>query len=97
MLEYKCQLAGINFVVNEESYTSICSFVDNEVVDKHDTYQGKRVKRGLFKTSNGLLINADVNASLNIGRKYLSSIGVYSKQLHNELLEHMVNPRRINI
>ena len=97
MLEYKCQLAGINFVVNEESYTSICSFVDNEVVDKHDNYQGKRVKRGLFKTSNGLLINADVNASLNIGRKYLSSIGVYSKQLHNELLEHMVNPRRINI
>lgn len=55
------------------------------------------LKRGLFKTSNGLLINADVNGSLNIGRKYLTSIGVYSEQLHNELLEYMVNPKRRNI
>lgn len=77
--------------------TSLCSFVDNEIVGKHDNYQGKRVKRGLFKTSNGLLINADVNGSLNIGRKYLTSIGVYSEQLHSELLEHMVNPKRRNI
>lgn len=97
MLEYKCQLAGINFVVSKESYTSLCSFVDNEIVGKHDNYQGKRIKRGLFKTSSGLLINADVNGSLNIGRKYLTSIGVYSEQLHNELLEHMINPKRRNI
>ena len=97
MLEYKCQLAGINFVVSEESYTSLCSFIDNEIVGKHDNYQGKRIKRGLFKTSKGLLINADVNGSLNIGRKYLTSIGYYSDQLHNELLKCMVNPRRINI
>ena len=97
MLEYKCQLAGINFVVSEESYTSLCSFVDNEVVCKHDNYQGKRVKRGLFKTSNNIFINADVNGSLNIGRKYLTSIGVYSERLHNELLEYMVNPKRRNI
>ena len=97
MLEYKCQLAGINFVVSEESYTSLCSFVDNEVICKHDNYQGKRIKRGLFKTSNNLFINADVNGSLNIGRKYLTSIGAYSEHLHNELLEHMVNPKRRNI
>ena len=51
----------------------------------------------MFKTSNNILINADVNGSLNIGRKYLTSIGVYSEQLHNELLEHMVNPKRRNI
>ena len=35
---------------------------------------GKRIKRGLFKTSNGLLINADINGSLNIMRKYLNEV-----------------------
>jgi len=34
-------------------------------------FSGERVKRGLYKTKSGLLINADVNGSLNILRKYL--------------------------
>jgi transposase, IS605 orfB family len=97
MLEYKCQLAGINFVVNEESYTSLCSFVDKEDICKHKEYCGNRVERGLFETSSGLLINADVNGSLNIGRKYLESIGEYSNELHNQLLNYMVNPKRLTI
>lgn len=97
MLEYKCQLAGINFVVNEESYTSLCSFVDKEDICKHKEYFGTRVERGLFETSSGLLINADVNGSLNIGRKYLESIGEYSNELHNQLLNYMVNPKRLTI
>ena len=97
MLEYKCLLAGINFVVNEESYTSLCSFVDNEEVCKHEEYMGERIERGLFKTSSGLLINADVNGSLNIGRKYLESVGAYSNELHEELLNYMVNPKKRNI
>lgn len=93
MLSYKCLLAGINFVVNEESYTSLCSFVDREEICKHKEYTGDRIKRGLFRTSSGLLINADVNGSLNIGRKYLESISEYSDKLHIELLNHMVNPK----
>lgn len=97
MLEYKCQLAGINFVINEESYTSLCSFVDREAICKHGEYVGNRVERGLFRTSLGLLINADVNGSLNIGRKYLESIGEYTDELHNELLKYMVNPKRRTI
>lgn len=97
MLEYKCQLAGINFVVSEESYTSICSFVDREEICKHKEYFGNRVERGLFETSSGLLINADVNGSLNIGRKYLESIGEYSNELHNQLLNYMVNPKKLTI
>jgi len=69
MLEYKCKLEGINVVINEESYTSKCSFLDDEEISKHDNYCGKRIKRGLFKTSKGILINSDLNGSLNILKK----------------------------
>ena len=71
MLTYKCALAGIAVTTNEESYTSKCSFLDNEEVCKHAEYKGKRVKRGLFRASNGILINADVNGALNILKKYV--------------------------
>ena len=68
-LEYKCKLEGINVVLTEESYTSKCSFLDNEPLGKHNNYKGKRISRGLFKTSTNKLINADLNGSLNILRK----------------------------
>ena len=91
-LQYKCQLKGIRFIVTEESHTSKCSFLDKESVEHHGKYKGKRVKRGLFKTSKGILINADVNGSLNIGRKYLTKLGLYTRELHQSLVQFMVNP-----
>jgi putative transposase len=69
MLEYKCKLEGINFIVSEESYTSKSSFIDNEPMIRGYNYSGKRIKRGLFKTSGGKILNADLNGSLNILRK----------------------------
>lgn len=69
MIAYKCERAGIEVRLQEESYTSKCSFLDNEEICKHDEYKGKRVKRGLFKTSDNTLINADVNGAYNILRK----------------------------
>ena len=69
MLEYKSKLEGINFIKINENYTSKCSFYDNEEICKHDEYKGKRIKRGLFKTSDGKLVNADLNGSLNILKK----------------------------
>lgn len=71
MLTYKAQLVGINVITVEESYTSKCSFLDEEPIQKHVNYCGKRVKRGLFRTNIGKLINADVNGSYNILRKAL--------------------------
>lgn len=68
-LQYKGQLEGIKVIVREESYTSKCSFLDGEPIKKHKTYQGKRVKRGLFRTAKGIYINADINASYNIMSK----------------------------
>lgn len=69
MLSYKCKMSGINIEIITEEYTSKCSFLDNEVIGKHDKYLGKRITRGLFISSSGKSINADVNGSYNILRK----------------------------
>jgi IS605 OrfB family transposase len=71
-LETKCIYYGINYVLQEESYTSKCSSLDLEPIKKHENYVGKRIKRGLFRTKNNILINADVNGAINILRKYKS-------------------------
>ncbi len=69
MIEYKCKLVGIEVYLREESYTSKCSFIDNEPIKKHETYLGKRVKRGLFISKDGIKINADCNGAGNSIRK----------------------------
>ena len=63
---YKAEEKGIEVKEQEESHTSKCSFLDNEPVEHHDKYVGKRIRRGLFRTAKRLLINADVNAGYNI-------------------------------
>lgn len=70
-IKYKAELVGINFIDNEESYTSKCDALALEPVQKHQTYLGKRVKRGLFQSSIGKLINADGNGACNIARKVI--------------------------
>ncbi|MEG3934340.1 transposase [Microcoleus sp. T3_B1] len=75
MLEYKARLAGITVIVKEESYTSRSNFLGLDPIpvygktEKEPVFTGKRIKRGLYKTSTGQLINSDVNASYNILRK----------------------------
>lgn len=69
MLTYKAELVGIQVLLTEESYTSKCSFLDNEPIEKQAVYAGKRIHRGLFRASDGRLINADVNGAYNILRK----------------------------
>lgn len=75
-LEYLCELNGIAFVKQEESYTSKASFWDKDNIpvynnDNPKTYQfsGNRIYRGLYKTANGKYLNADVNGALNIMKK----------------------------
>ncbi|MEG4351258.1 transposase [Microcoleus sp. LAD1_D3] len=65
MLQYKGQLAGIQVVLVEESYTSQGSALDWEPIQQHSDYSGSRVKRGLFRTKTGRFIKANVNGSLN--------------------------------
>ncbi|NEQ77174.1 MAG: IS200/IS605 family element transposase accessory protein TnpB [Okeania sp. SIO2C9] len=65
-ITYKCQLVGIKVIETEESYTSKTSAIDLEKPIKHENYVGKRVKRGLFRSGTGKVINADINGSLQI-------------------------------
>ncbi len=78
LLTYKAQLAGIEVVLTEESYTSKASALDGDQLtsfnpqsDIKPVFSGKRVKRGLYKTCTGRTINADTNGSLNIARKVI--------------------------
>lgn len=75
-LEYLCELNGITFVKQEESYTSKASFWDLDEIpiynaDNPQTYvfSGKRIRRGLYRTAAGYCFNADVNGALNIMKK----------------------------
>ena len=63
MIEYKAKLEGIEVRIVSESYTSGTSFLDGEKPTKDYYDKSRRVKRGLFRSNNGILINADINAA----------------------------------
>ena len=69
MIKYKAENIGINVIVTEESYTSGTSFLDNELPIKENYDKSRRIKRGLFKSNNGVLINADLNGAYQIIKK----------------------------
>ena len=99
MLTYKCQLKGIYVVLQEESYTSKCSFFNNDFIpvyginDNMYNPSGKRIKRGIYVTD-GYIINSDVNGSLNILRKYLN-VG-YNEIISPVSIGLVMNPVKIN-
>jgi len=75
-LEYLCKRYNINYILQEESYTSKASFFDNDNLPIYNAdnpqiyeFSGKRIKRGLYQTKNNYLFNADCNGALNILRK----------------------------
>ena len=75
-LEFLCWTYGIDYIEQEESYTSKSSFIDGDVLPEYKAehpylgqFSGKRIYRGLYQSKNGIVINADVNGSANIGRK----------------------------
>ena len=80
-LRYKCLLKGIEVIEQEESYTSKASFVDNDEIpiygkiNYEPQFSGKRIRRGLYVTKDGFMLNADINGSYNILVKGLHSIG----------------------
>lgn len=76
MLTYKAQLVGIRVEITEEAYTSKASFLDHDPLPTYEKghaephiFSGKRIKRGLYQTKNGRLVNADWNGAANIIRK----------------------------
>jgi len=85
-IQYKSKLIGIELIVEDESFTSKCSFLDNEPIEKHKIYKGKRIGRGLFRSQRGIFINADVNGAYNIIKKAfpkaISADGIEGVGLH---------------
>ena len=78
-LASKCELLGIDLIFQEESYTSKACSLSLDVIPTYSkdnnveyVFSGKRIKRGLYKSNEGICINADVNGSINIYRKYLT-------------------------
>lgn len=68
-----CAIHGIAFAEQEDAYTSRASFMDDDPVPDADVqdngrlkFAGKRVHRGLYRTRDGLLVNADLNAAANV-------------------------------
>lgn len=98
-LEYLCKRYNINYILQEESYTSKASFFDNDELPVYNMdnpqkyeFSGKRVKRGLYQTKDGYCFNADCNGALNILRK--------SKAVDLTVLCHrgeLDTPKRIRI
>jgi putative transposase len=94
ILGYKLRDIGVQLITTEESYTSKCSFFDNEFPQKHKEYKGKRVKRGLFKTGGGMLINADCNGALNILKKVFGELSL--TDFDDSIVRAVAAPKMIN-
>ena len=67
-LKYKCENAVIKYIETNEAYTSGTSYLDDELPTKENYNKDRRIQRGLFQTKS-MLINADVNGSIQIMRK----------------------------
>jgi len=89
-LRSKLDSLQIELLEVNEAYTSKCSFLDNETIKKHETYLGKRIKRGLFKSAKGILLNSDINGACNIARKVISKIDI------DEIWAFIVTPKVLN-
>ena len=74
MIQYKAEREGIKVIIREESYTSKASFIDDDLIPNYNEittplFSGRRIQRGLYKSKDGVVINADLNGAGNILRK----------------------------
>lgn len=75
-LSFLCERYGIHYIQQEESYTSKSSYLDKDELPVYKaeqpytgSFSGKRIYRGLYRSSDGTILNADVNGAANILRK----------------------------
>ena len=103
LIKYKAKLVGISVIMVNESYTSGCSCLDGEIVGKDAYNKKRRISRGMFRSNQGILINADVNGAYNILYKFtktsaksISEYVVYSKLKANNMYNGiMTSPRMV--
>lgn len=74
-IRYRAEMLGIDLILTEEAYTSKASFYDHDPLPRYGDdapeFSGRRKHRGLYVGRDGFAVNADINASLNIGRKVI--------------------------
>ena len=97
ILTYKGAMKGIQVIIQEESYTSKASFLNSDFIPtykaKPENWEpsGRRVKRGLYVTNNGITLNADINGSYNILVKaFPKAFGIGDREV-------LVTPREVNL
>ena len=94
-LEALCTEYGIKYISQEESYTSKASAIDGDIIPVYGEnidniiFSGKRTHRGLYRSSEGLYLNADINGSINILRKYFNKCN--EKWLYYNSVRALVN------
>ena len=98
-LKQLCDLQGIRFTETEEAYTSKASFLDGDSLPTYGEKppewkaSGKRIKRGLYRSADGIVINADLNGAANILRKVVSKLGINLNQLNRRCLTTVARVR----
>lgn len=105
MIKYKCEMRGVEVIFHEESYTSKASFIDKDKIPTYNKnrknkpeFSGTRIKRDLYKSADGSLINADINGASNIMKKALLKQGLWSDVLFLEVVQRIKkNPVKENI
>ena len=97
-LEHKCKIYDINFVKQEESYTSKSDFLANDILSsvnfeklKNYEFKGERISRGQYKSSTDVILNADINAALNILKK------ANITDINHLMTSQIKQPKRIKI
>lgn len=91
-IEQLCSVYGIRFEQTEEANTSAASYLDGDSLPEHGQKpagwkaSGKRTKRGLYKTADKSLVNADLNGAANILRKVARNLGIDLSRLGRRCL-----------
>lgn len=105
LIKYKCEIEGIEVVFVEESYTSKASFLDKDKIPTYNKkfkgkhiFSGSRLKRGLYKTKDGVVVNADLNGASNIMKKYLIKNSLWNNKPFEEVSVRLIkNPTILNV
>lgn len=102
-LVYKCEEIGIEVILTEEAYTSKIDHFVEEPMCRQVKYLGKRIHRGLFRSSTGILINADLNGALGIMRKVFPEKALAIAELirnsgvaFTPIIIHPINCHKVN-
>lgn len=100
MITYKAQRAGITVLEQEESYTSKADFLCGDYIpvygkdDEKAVFSGERIKRGLYKSGSGIVLNADLNGAANIMKK----AGIEVSEMNTDAMQNPIvfDFRRLN-